>query len=393
MFAIKKPKHENERLETLKKYDIIYTPKEKAFEDIVLLANQICDMPIALITLINQDQVWFKASIGLGDKEHTAREFSVCSHTINNTKEITEIEDLREDVRFYNYPVVLAENIVYYAGVPLVSSNGMAIGTISVMDRKKRKLSLKQKKALKALAFQVMTAMENRLVKELVERNISVMEKKNFAIEEFTNMAMDNLTSPLNTITLLSDIINKNCSEELSSKLTGYLDLIENSSTKMIKLVNEVKEFYQNLDLITSPKEYFKIDELLNEVIKNDISNTQITYNIPEESNNIYANKEALKRILQIKIDDCVEQSKVDNYKISISFQINKDSYLFIFRDNGKRLKEKPSRHKFDMNADKNEEGNLECSSIAQTLIHSLGGDFSIDYTNEGNVIRFYISK
>lgn len=393
MIAIKKPAYEEQRIETLKKYDIVYTPKEKAFEDIVLFASQICDMPIALITLINQDEVWFKASIGLGDKETTAREFSVCSHTINNTKDITEFEDLSEDNRFFDFPIVVNENIMFYAGVPLVSPNGMPLGTISVMDRKKRKLTIKQKKALKALASQVMIAMDNRLTKELVERNISLIERKNYAIEEFTNMAMENMTSPLNTITLLSEMIEKNCSQELSERLTGYLDIIKDSSDKMITLLNEVKEFYQNLDLITAPKEHFFIDDLLNEIIKSDNSDTQVTYSIADNSKKIFANRIALKKILETKIGDCSDQNSTEGYKISISFQTNKDSYLFILRDNGTKYKEKNNGLNLDLPTFKNKNSQIECTSIAQTLIHALGGDFSIDFTKEGNVIRFYIAR
>ncbi|MBS3739627.1 MAG: GAF domain-containing protein, partial [Psychroflexus sp.] len=127
--------HEEERLKALKSLDILDSQPEKEYDELTELAAYICDAPIALISLIDKDRQWFKSKIGF-DACETEREISFCTHAINQTNEIYEIEDASSHDLFKDNPFVIEKGVKFYAGTPLIHHNGHALGTICVIDYK-----------------------------------------------------------------------------------------------------------------------------------------------------------------------------------------------------------------------------------------------------------------
>ena len=157
------PANERERLEALKRYHILDTLPEQAYDDITLLASHICGTPMSVISLVDAERQWFKSKIGL-DVEETSRDVSFCAHALGNPEEMLIVPDAREDERFADNPYVTGPPAIrFYAGAPLVTSNGEVLGTLCVIDRERRTLSEEQKEALQALARQVMTQLDMRL--------------------------------------------------------------------------------------------------------------------------------------------------------------------------------------------------------------------------------------
>jgi GAF domain-containing protein len=155
------PENEAARLEALRRYDILDTFPEQAFDDLTRLAALICDTPIALVSLVDQDRQWFKSKIGITETE-TAREISFCSHAILEPK-VMVVSDALADRRFSDNKLVTEEpRIRFYAGAPLVTEQGHALGTLCVLDRVPRTLSSDQKDALKSLSRLVVAQMELR---------------------------------------------------------------------------------------------------------------------------------------------------------------------------------------------------------------------------------------
>ena len=155
------PENEAARLETLRQYQILDTDSEETFDDLTRLAAYVCQTPTALISLVDANRQWFKARVGIQARE-TPRNISFCGHAILH-RDCFIIEDALFDERFADNPLVVNEPCVrFYAGMPLWSPEGFAIGTLCVMDRKPRTLDGKQVDALGMLANQVMSQLELR---------------------------------------------------------------------------------------------------------------------------------------------------------------------------------------------------------------------------------------
>ena len=156
-----KPINETERLEALRDYHILDTAPEQPYDDLAMLAAQICGVPIALISLVDDSRQWFKSKLGLNETE-TSRDAAFCAHTIL-LREPLIVRDASKDRRFADNALVNgAPYIRFYAGIPLVNSEGLALGTLCVIDHRPRRLSLPQREALKALARQVVALLDFR---------------------------------------------------------------------------------------------------------------------------------------------------------------------------------------------------------------------------------------
>ena len=179
------PSNEGTRLRALGDYDIMDSLPEQAYDDFAKLASAICNTPIALITLLDDQRQWFKANVGL-DASETPRSQAFCTHSIMNPDEVMTVEDATLDQRFASNPLVTSDpHIRFYAGAPLVTPTGEALGTICVIDREPRKLTETQLEALRILSREIIVQLELRRSIAALERAVLDQEQYVECLQEY----------------------------------------------------------------------------------------------------------------------------------------------------------------------------------------------------------------
>lgn len=172
------PVNEHARIRSLEHLGVLDTAPEQGFDDIVLLATSLCDVPIALVSLVDNERQWFKACIGL-DVRETHRDLAFCAHAILSPAEVLVVEDATLDSRFEHSALVLGPPFIrFYAGAPIRDDQGFALGTVCVIDTRPRTLTLVQHNALLALARQTASLLQLRLLSEQRELRAQHLENE-----------------------------------------------------------------------------------------------------------------------------------------------------------------------------------------------------------------------
>ncbi len=217
------PPDEPARLAALQRYKILDTEPEKAFDNLTFLASYICQAPIALISLVDCDRQWFKARIGLSVQE-TSRDVAFCSHAMLQ-KNLFVVADALLDLRFADNPLVTSDpKIRFYAGAPIYSADGHGLGTLCVIDREPRKLTLEQTEALTVLAQEVQTQLELR--ENLVELKQALDKRDHAEIER--DRVIEELQASLSQVKTLRGLlpICSSCKKIRDDR--GYWEQVEN---------------------------------------------------------------------------------------------------------------------------------------------------------------------
>ena len=238
MKAAPLPQNEDERLAELLSYDVLDTEAEQLFDDLTALASQICETPIALISLIDPDRQWFKSRVGL-DAEETSREIAFCSHAILQ-EEVFEISNATLDPRFHDNPLVTgAPDIRFYAGAPLITPSGHAIGTLCAIDRKPKTLTEAQRASLQTLSKSVVAHLE-------LKRKNRELERTSQFKSDFLSYISHEIRTPLNAINTFSQLLEGEAQKlNLPSSFTTPLSHVSQSGERLLEIVNSVLDIKQ----------------------------------------------------------------------------------------------------------------------------------------------------
>lgn len=237
------PSNEEERLQALINYNILDSESEIFIDDITRMASLVCGVPTALVSLIDRDRQWFKSAVGLNVKE-TSRDISFCGHAIHGST-LMEVQDATLDDRFSDNPLVLdSPNIRFYAGAPLLTPDGFAIGTLCVIDQIPRKLSAEQSESLLLLSKQLVQLFELRLRSQEIRQQYGEMEKYASLVADQKQQLF--YTSKMAAMGQMASGIAHEINNPLAIIL-GNLELLKNSSKKGILNPEKIEQTLEKM--------------------------------------------------------------------------------------------------------------------------------------------------
>jgi diguanylate cyclase (GGDEF)-like protein len=188
------PARESERIAELDSYHILDSLPEKAYDDLVRIASSICGVPMGLVSLVDDSRQWFKSRRGI-DAAQTPREIAFCAHAIAQPDQIFIVPDARADTRFFDNPLVTGNpNIRFYAGAPLITPGGNAVGTLCVLDSEPHTLAPFQIEAMQGLSRQVMALLELRKAYRELRHHVAEREWYELQLKQYqSDLEQENL--------------------------------------------------------------------------------------------------------------------------------------------------------------------------------------------------------
>ena len=245
------PSDETGRLSALRELNILDTEAEKEFDELTALAAQICSVPIALISLVDERRQWLKSRVGLNLSE-TSRDVAFCAHAILQPDNLMEVPDTQLDERFSCNPLVLeCPKIRFYAGAPLIAPSGHALGTLCVIDYVPRQLSEIQKNALAVLSRAIVQQIELRRNLQRLKDSAGLLLSQNSRLETEVELGV---------ATLEDEVVMRNESELLSRQildraLDGVINLDQHGrviywNAEAERIFGYSSEYAQSRDII-----------------------------------------------------------------------------------------------------------------------------------------------
>lgn len=392
------PFNEDDRLRNLNEYAILDTIEEQEYDDITFLASVICGTPIALITIIDHNRQWFKSHHGL-DVRETSRENSFCAHAINDPEHLLLVKDSREDSRFHDNPLVSdAPNIIFYAGMPLVNSEGFCFGTLCVIDNKPKEMNQTQIKALIALSKQVVKLLDLRRKNILLEHVKVEIEDRSAELERFAHVAAHDLKSPLNSISALTNLLLQHYNH-LDKEVLEIFDHLNKSSLKLKTLINDILNNSLALGTIELPKEDVALRSFAEDIVRLiKVHDSEFILNGFDVM--VHLNKTALQQILMNLISNGIKYNFEKKVIIELSHWESDSSYHFSVKDNGAGIKKENQEQIFELFNRTDIQDRFDQSGTGvglhtvKRLITEQGGEIFVDSEpGKGSTFSFSIRK
>lgn len=393
------PHNEQDRLAALRSYGILYTNREEAYDQITDIATLITDMPISLISLVDENEVWFKSAKGMAAYS-SERNSSFCGHAVAENDPVFVINDTKnyKDYKKHSFTNIAENQLAFYAGVCLVDKDGYRLGTLCVLDTKPNKLSEKQLNGLKKLAKQVVKLIELHSANDVLTNIQKDLETKNKELKNFAGVVSHDMKMPLANIIVTTDILKAKYSSLLDDKALGYLTYLKQSSFTLSDYITGLLNHYESDQLTEGAKESFDLNHLLEEIVELLHINFDCDINFPENDFKVYCNRAALEQIFLNLINNSLKYNNETKIVIDIAAEDMGDEYLFKVRDNGMGIPKEKQEQVFDLfstidHVDRNgQKGSGIGLSTVKKLVTKLGGVISVtSELTEGTVVEFSI--
>ncbi|MEH3112303.1 sensor histidine kinase [Pedobacter terrae] len=392
--------NENQRLQALESYQIMDSLAEEDFDELTQMASQICGTPIALITLVDSSRQWFKSKLGI-DVQQTPREHAFCAHTIIDPTGLMVVSNAKEDQRFAENPLVTGDpNIAFYAGVSLMTPEGMPLGSLCVIDTVPRTLDERQLWSLKVLGKQVIAQMEMRKkLLLLCETNRRLAETNQF-MQQFATTAAHDIKNPLTTISMSTELLTKHLYSSGDQK--GYkLALVSFNGIKALgKLINDMLEYSIRPEILTAQHELIELGSFLRKTVSMLSIPENVQINYPKAGTEISTSAIALQQILINLLTNSVRYNDKQTCLIQIDCIIVNGLANITVSDNGMGIRREELERIFQRNVTLNTSDRFAQSgtgiglATVKLLVEKLGGEISVQSTpGVGSAFTFTIGS
>lgn len=326
MLAKPAPKTEEEKQIPFQPYNILTTLLEKEFDDLCALASAICQTPVALISLLEQEKQYIKAVVS-PELEILSDKFAKYAKTVA----------LAEDILVINAPEMENKDdpIVFYAGIPLINVEGQTMGSLCVIDMEKRSLSDLQTAALKILAGQVMAKLELKKQDIELKKAYQALNDAHSFTKKFAAMAAHDIRNPLSAISLTAEALKmrlEKLEDEASIKL---VTLNINGIKKLKMLLDDMLAYSKDPTVLHQKKQPINLSDLLGSVINMVDVPKNMLIQLPEGGLVLQSSAVALEQIFINLFTNAIRYNDKEEGKIQVRFAANEEFYFFEVEDNG----------------------------------------------------------
>ncbi|MDT0644046.1 HAMP domain-containing sensor histidine kinase [Zunongwangia sp. F363] len=393
------PANENLRLAALSEYDIVHTEADSDYDELTFLAAEICDVPIAQISIIDKNNIWFKSIYG-SDLKEIPRKDSLCQlsvlqqkkHLIVSKEEA--LEEFEEANRHYK------KNLQFYAGIPLLNKGGHAIAVFCILDTVPRVLTPFQERALHALANQAMNLLEFRKQKNRLYKVQNKLKSKYKELERFTSVVSHDIKSPLANIISLAELLKDENQGKFDEDTEKYLQFLVESSYSLRNYVDGILSYYRSDHIIRRDLEEVSLEELLKKVADLYQVSDDVEISYPENVLLHRVNKAALTQVFMNLISNALKYNEKDQRKIEIGFRETELFYCFTVADNGNGISDENLHKIFDLftTLDANDRDGNPGSGIGlatvKKLVENMDGEINVtSHPGHGSTFQFKIKR
>jgi signal transduction histidine kinase len=378
-------------------YSILDTGDEKDFNDLTTLASAICQTPIALINLFDEKRQLVKSLI-VSNIAKSALEQSFHVPDISAEQDILIVEDATHDERFVSHPYINEKDkISFYAGVPLVNEDGVTLGSLSVIDRQQKSLTLDQITALKIIARQVVDKLELRKKAIVSEDTIRELRYSNLFMQKFNAMAAHDIKNPMSSILLSAQSLKFRLQKLHNTDCEKLVDLNISSTKRLMTLLDDMLAYSRSPSLLLTQKVVIDLQELLTVVVSmvNVPDNFKII--LPSEKHSLFISSVAVQQIFINLVTNAIRYNDKANGILQIRFREDENKLYFEVEDNGigieKAYHEKIFNNSFTLKIiDRYEKkGSGIGLSTVKELVKALNGTIAVKST-PGIGTTFYLS-
>jgi signal transduction histidine kinase len=394
------PLNENERMAAFRQSHIPESGVGQGFDELTRLASEICQTPISLITLTNEERQRFMTDVDLPVIE-LSREIALCSDAFIHPYDSLVIPDLRKDKRFSDHPSVTGKShVVFYAAIRLTNPDGHSLGTLCVIDKKPKTLPENKLRSLKYIANQVIQLLElckaNFRLKSLKED----LAFRNEELQQFAYVVSHDIKSPLSSIVLSSEMLRENFGENINEENDQLLNVLNRASLKIKNLVDGILAYYRAEQAMQEEPESFLLKPFLLSVVEILKVNQNADIRYPQQEAQILANKTALEQILVNLLQNALKYNDKEKPQVFIRFSEDSSNYYFVVTDNGNGISAIEQEKIFEcLNVTGERDrfgitGSGNGLSTVKKLVEKMSGKMTVNSVpGQGSDFSFFIKK